>query len=192
MPGSTIHLMFANMIDENAPIEYFAGSILIDAVDDYHLKDKTHFRKRDDRFSAMCEYFRTLSDTQFNRGIMTHLYLDWRWDSCELNRFIEEYGDGWFVPYRADIARLSRHFSNSVPWIRELWQRLYDLPTDRYGEIPMATTEDARRFMENGYASLSKPSEPTKFFHPDQAEHFLKMAALEYPQFIAEHIKCKK
>lgn len=184
MPGSTLHLMFARLLNKKGSTAYFAGSVAYDAVADFHEKDKTHFRKTDDRIHKIIDYVRTLPKSDWNNGIITHLYLDWRWDECELARFIEYHGEGWFKPYRADISRISHHFSNSLPWCHPLWRDIYDMPQSQYGEIPRATGDDVREFLCFGYHSQLETRDYPLFYLPDQVEHFLQMAALEYPQFL--------
>lgn len=184
MPGSTLHLMFARLLNEQGSTAYFAGSVAYDAVKDFHQKDKTHFRKTDDRIHKIINYARTLPKTDWNEGIITHLYLDWRWDECELARFIEYYGEGWFAPYRADISRVSHYFAHKLPWCHDLWRQIYDMPQEQYGEIPLAKPENVREFITLGYNSQLETRDYPKLFLPNQVELFLQMTALEYPQFL--------
>ena len=184
MPGSTIHLMFARMLKEQGSTAYFAGSVAYDAVADYHEKDKTHFRKTEGRIQKIIDYARSLPKCDWNDGVITHLYLDWRWDECELNRFIECHGEGWFKPYRADISRVSHHFAHKLPWCHGLWRDIYDMPQSQYGEIPRATGDNVRDFICMGYHSQLETRDYPKFFLPEHVEHFLQMTALEYPWFL--------
>lgn len=184
MPGSTIHIMFAHMLEPEASDRYFAGCVAPDAVEDYHIKDKTHFRKIPDRAARIAAFIRGLPDNDWCRGMMTHLYLDWRWDMCELERFIALHGEGWFRPYREDISRLSRYFSHRFAYCGDIWRRIYELPIGEYGVVPEADSAAVREFITAGYRSSQQPSEPPRLFMPDEAERFLEMAALEYPRFL--------
>lgn len=183
MPGSTIHIMFAHLLNPNASTEFYAGSIAIDAVDDYHEKDKTHFRKIPNRAQKLYEYAKSLPKNDFNEGMISHLYLDWRWDACELNRFIDEHGEGWFKPYRTDLSKISHHFSNTLPYVKEIWKRIYELPIEKFGDVPSATPQMVRNFVDFGYESSKETRDEPIVFHADEVLHFLEMTALEYKRF---------
>lgn len=184
MPGSTFHIIFADMLRDNASPEYYAGAIAIDAVSDYHLKDKTHFRKMENRSLKIAEFAKSLPRNDFYDGMITHLYLDMRWDMCEIERFKDELTDDWFLPYRSELSKTGHYLSNTVSKAQKIWDMIYKLPIENYGEVPLATTQMVENFIKNSYKSQKEQKEYPMYFYPDEVECFLKMAALEYPRYL--------
>ena len=184
MPGSTMHLMFAKLINPNGSIKYFTGAIAPDAVRDRYEKDKTHFRNMPDRAHKLMEFAKSLTKSDFNEGMITHLYLDWRWDSCEIQRFADLYGKDWFIPYRRELSRIGHFYSNNDEWCKHIWRKIYDLPMSEYEPVPSSTDSMLRDFINTAFESQMEQRDEPKLFCSDEVDEFLKMTALEYPRFI--------
>lgn len=53
MPGSMIHLIVAKKVRPNASDLFYLGTIAPDAVNDWQIKDITHFRNLENREPAL-------------------------------------------------------------------------------------------------------------------------------------------
>lgn len=185
MPGSTMHLMFAKLVNPQGSLKYFTGSIAPDAVRDRYEKDKTHFRNMPDRAHKLMGFAKSLPKSDFNEGMITHLYLDWRWDSCEIQRFADLYGKDWFVPYRRELSRIGHYYSNNDEWCKRIWREIYEMPMSKYEPVPCSTDQMLRDFINTAYESQMEKRDEPKLFCSDEVDEFLKMTALEYPRFIS-------
>jgi hypothetical protein len=180
MPGSMIHLLSAYSICENTPDMLFLGSIAPDAVSNRETKEHTHFRNLDDRRPALIELAKKTKGN-FAEGMLLHLYLDWRWDTYFLKRFIAQTDDDWFPAYRNEIQHAGAYAFHHTAWAADIWKRIDEIAESDYGEIPSATSAELKDFVSrNRIWHENNSLAPSSAFPPDEIAEFIAKTAKEY------------
>lgn len=182
MPGSMIHLLVAHKIDPARSTLYYVGNIAPDAVTAWKEKDKTHFRDLADRSGALAALAaRTPAGDDFAEGILLHLYTDWRWDVLARDEFIKTAGSDWFSQYRYELSLASNYAFHGTDWAMDIWERICRCDMSEYGEIPGATANDLRDFIDRIYKwYIENKTEASSAFTPEFVENFVSEITPEY------------
>ena len=180
MPGSMIHLLVANKVNPRGSTLFYLGNIAPDAVVGWHDKDITHFRNLDDRQPSLISLANdTISD--FDEGILLHLYFDWKWDFIVLQKYINETGDDWLIPYRNELSLSGNYAFHNTGWAKQLWHDMDALDKDSYGTTPGASADDVKNFINrNNKWHNENITEPSTAFPPGMIERFTTRIANEY------------
>ena len=179
MPCSMIHLFAAKKVRPEGSILFFIGNLAPDAVTDWHEKDIVHFRNVD-RQSALISLAKETSG-DFAEGILLHLYLDWKWDECVRQKFIDNTGDDWFAPYRGELSLVGSYAFHNTDWAKQLWINMESLDTSCYGVTPCATAGDVLNFIRRNISwHNDNVTESSTAFPPDLIDKFTTLTANEY------------
>jgi len=180
MPGSMIHLIGAKKVKPNGNALYFLGNIAPDAVDDRRDKDITHFRDLNDRGPALISLAKeTMGD--FAEGVLLHLYFDWRWDATILQKFIDNFGGDWFLPYRNELSLAGSYAFHHYEWAKQLWNDMDLISIGDQGVTPRASAEDVKNFISrNNKWNNENILGPSAAFPPDLIDDFTTQIADEF------------
>ena len=134
MPSSMIHLLAAYKYDPKSSVAFFIGNIVPDIISEWKEKDRSHFRDRKDRLNALKELANTINiNDDFNRGVLLHLYLDYKWDTYPMKKFKEGFEkDTWFRPYRYEISLAGAWLYHNRDWSKDLWEKIISCPMTSY------------------------------------------------------------
>ena len=101
MPSSMIHLSVAKRINSNTEIDFYIGNLAPDSILDSKKKEENHLRNNPNREIALKEFTSTIDKNNvYLKGIVLHLFVDWKWDTLMMAEFAKKNGDGWFPKYR--------------------------------------------------------------------------------------------
>ncbi|MCK5129573.1 MAG: hypothetical protein KAQ68_06965 [Clostridiales bacterium] len=133
MPGTMIHLLLAEKIHNDYPIEYYIGSFAPDTISkhkDYSwkLKDELHFRGIENRFKKLTQFAKALDmSIPYYEGYILHLFFDMHWDKDCLVPFIENHtNDDWFTSYRNEISLSSSWIFHNNKKINKRWKDVFN------------------------------------------------------------------
>ena len=180
-----IHLITARKARPSPGAVFLAGSVAPDAVGGtWKNKDFYHFRDLDR--AAREEALRSLAAATdprdcFAEGSLLHLYVDYKWDTAMRDPFIAKHGENWYPPYKTEIVNSSCYARHNTPDGARLWEKLLSCKPEDYGNIPGATGEELRAFIERNkrwYDENKTP--PSAVFTPEIVECFTDEAAREY------------
>ena len=126
MPTSIPHLIAAKKYNPNAPLDFYIGNIAPDVVKGTD-KDITHFRNSPDMLAAI-KNFALENDpkNEYIKGIVLHLFVDYKWAEIVLADFVNREGRGVFKSgkYREEIDRLASDSFHSTEWADGLFQQM--------------------------------------------------------------------
>lgn len=180
MPGSMIHLITANKVKPDGSTLYYLGNIAPDAVIDWHDKDITHFRNLEDRQSALAAFAQKVTN-DFSEGVLLHLYLDWKWDTVIRQKYIDEVGDDWFVPYRNELSLSGSYAFHNTKWAKQIWYDMDLIDVSSYGVTPCASVMDVKKFLSlNNKWHNENAIGPSLAFPPNIINEFTDEVAREY------------
>ena len=187
MPSCMIHLHTAHLLRGGRSILFCLGSVAPDAIDDWRVKDSTHLRDIPDRAAALEKIAReTDARDDFAEGALLHLYADWRWDACQLERYWASLGGrpeggDWVPAYRREISLASAWIYHHSPWARPLWEELLAVPLEHYSPLPGMDKNDIRAYLTRNFQwHENNPGPPSAFYPPQEVEEFLQAAVEGY------------
>ena len=180
MPGLMLHLIAAHKVRPASSALFYTGNLAPDAVSEWKRKDHTHFRDLEDRQPALARLARhAVSD--FDEGVLLHLYFDWRWDTVVRQEFINQAGEEWFAPYRREIALSSGYAFHHTAWAGQVWDAVSAVDPRDYGETPDASPEEVRDLiLRNDKWHRENDIGPSAYFTPERIEAFTDQVAREY------------
>ena len=136
-----IHLMFAMKVNPQGSDQFYLGNIAPDAVNDWKVKTKTHFRDLQDRNKSLRKLERN-ARCDFDEGMLLHLYLDYKWDVFMIKKFKEQSGQDWFQEYREEVCIACSYFYHKYSWASDIWKRMDSVPIHDYKNVPSASDAD--------------------------------------------------
>lgn len=207
MPSHSIHLLVAYKYDPTGSPEFYVGNIVPDTVRDREDKDRTHLRNlpESERPSALAEIARRLDLSRaVNLGAVLHLYTDILWDTSHLKRYMESYGEGWFLPYRQQTAIAGAWMYHHIPEIKKLWETVAKaVESGLKIDVGAITCECIRGSCEkecgvdcgdvksmilyNYNWNITHDPEPSTAFPPDLIDEFAEGAARSFTEFLREY-----
>ena len=207
MPSHSIHLLVAYNFEPNGSPEFYTGCIAPDAVRDREDKDRTHLRDlpEHERPGALAGLSRKLDLSRGeNLGAVLHLYTDILWDTSHLKRYIESYGEGWFLPYRHETAIAGAWMFHHMPHIRRLWEVVADAAEKGIGfnackavcegvfpgceKLCGTQCGDVRgMILYNFNWNKTHNPEPSQAFPPSVISEFANHAARSFAEFLKEY-----
>jgi len=183
-----IHLQTARLLRGERSVLFCLGAIAPDAIEDWRVKDRTHFRQAEDRASALLEIAQTTDPRDdFAEGVLLHMYSDWLWDSDQLRRYWDALGgrpEGgeWVPAYRREIALASARIYRHSPWARPLWEELLAVPQAQYCPLACMEKQDIREYLTRNFAwhedNAGAPC--SAFYPPEEVERFVVGVAEGY------------
>ena len=176
MSSLTIHLYTASLLEPNGSDSFFIGNIAPDSVQVWQDKEHRHLRDRTDREAALNELWDNYYYADdYSRGAVTHLWLDWFWDQTGLDSYKKWHGEGWFLPYRAEISKAGSYLFYNVPKVHEIWDRIAAAPESICENVKYDAGGDVRGLIERNYKwHLENDTGASEFFKPEYVENFAR------------------
>jgi hypothetical protein len=182
-----IHLLTAYKYNPNGSAQFWIGSVAPDLISERTEKDKTHFRDRLDRPSALMDLAQTMDlNNDLNKGILLHLIADYYWDTGAMQNFIENWKDGsWFLPYRQEIALAGAWLFHHKDWSKKVWNEMLEYPISNCKDKHGIITGDLNAFINRSYKWHSESDiGPSQYFTPDFVEEFTSRVALDFKEWL--------
>lgn len=207
MPSHSIHLLVAYKYNPSGSAEFYIGNIAPDAVRDREDKDRTHLRNlpETERVVALAGLAKRLDlSRDENLGAVLHLYTDILWDTSQLKRYIQSYGEGWFRPYRQQTAIAGAWMYHNLPEIRRLWELVAGAVENSLavnacriicerilGDCKIGCGVECGNVREmilyNYSWNVANNPDPSPAFPPDVIERFADSAARSFAAFLRDH-----
>ncbi len=184
MPGTMIHLMLAKLIEPNGSDLFYLGNIAPDAVPDWKVKEKTHFRDLTSREEPLINLAKNAND-DFSKGMLLHLFFDYKWDTQVLRPFANKIGEEWFKPYRKELSDAGSYFYHKLDWASDIWQKIDNVKISDYGIVPSASDDDLKHFVHKSYVWHRDTIIPESYCFSDKfVNDFVEKTANEYKQWL--------
>lgn len=153
MPSSMIHLLTAYKYDPKSSVMFLLGNLIPDSVSEWKAKDIIHFRDKEDRIGALREFANSLDlKNKLNLGILLHLFLDNKWDSDSMKKFIESYnGEDWIHAYRNEIALASAWYYHHSQWSTQTWNDMELYSRTTYDDMNGFIKENIVNFVQRNH-----------------------------------------
>ena len=197
MPSYMIHLLAARLADDTRGPLYYVGSLAPDACrSSWREKDHAHLRDHPDRAQALAAIARRVDPgDDFAEGALLHLYVDWKWDTKHLRRWLDVNDAGdyqWVEGYKNEISLASAWLYWSHDWAPGLWESMLATKPGDYGELEGIAPEDIYSLMSRGHRWLREhKGPPSAFYPPDVAERFARETAKGYRAWRRENSNFK-
>jgi len=147
MPSSVIHLLVAKKINPIADIAFYIGNIAPDAVSDEQKKNIIHLRNVPDREIALKDYILKVNNkNEYIKGIILHLFVDWKWDKLIIPDFEKEHGKNKYG--QAMITATLDAFHNTE-WSYQLWEQMELCENYDFIETEYILKNEIRSFINN-------------------------------------------
>ena len=187
MPSSMIHLLTAYKYNPNACQTFFIGNIAPDSVSDWKEKDKSHFRDKTDRLVALKNLALSIDlSSDFNKGILLHLFLDYHWDTDPMKNYIKMCKeDKWFQSYREEIALAGGWIYHNTEWGKAIWNEMMECPPEVYEDIHGIKKEEVFDFIvRNSKWHKENNIGPSSAFEPEYIDKFTSKVAKEFKNWL--------
>jgi hypothetical protein len=183
MPRTTIHFLAAEKLNPNAGIDFHIGNIAPDAIRKENQKIAFHFRDAADRQQALKEFaLKAGSQNEYLKGIIFHLFVDWKWDTMMVPKFAEKHGDNWNQKYIEEtLLAVICTFRNNE-WISDILKQMEVWDTSSYVETDYITPKDIGMFVKGWRKGLqsAKQTEISSEFSPLVIERFMNDTVEEF------------
>jgi hypothetical protein len=189
MPSVMIHLLAAYKYDPNSSGLFWVGNIAPDCISGWKEKDRLHLRDCKDRLNALGELaLKEDLHNDFNKGIIFHLYLDYKWDISAFKGYIEENTDeNWLWNYRHEIALASAWYYHRLEWTKRIWDDIM-----AYTEIMCDNNfgynnKDIVNYISGTYKWHNENNiGPSSVFPPEYIEKFTDKAVVDFKNWLTE------
>jgi len=176
-----VHLMVAKVIEPSGSLDFYIGNVAPDTVKDREQKRVTHLRNVPDRESALRELALRLNGNDYLKGILLHLFVDWKWDTTLMTDFAQQEGEGWHAEYFSEISLMAAYAYHHISWSSDLWAKMETC--DDYSFVPTEyLTKEAikRRIAEQHKWSMENDIGPSVAFPPELVDKFVNGSANEF------------
>lgn len=190
MPSSMIHLLTAYKYNPNSSGLFWVGNIAPDCISGWREKDRLHLRDRTDRLNALRELALNVNlHDDMSRGIILHLYLDYKWDIFSLKRYIEEYGgEDWLLPYRNEISLASAWYYHHTEWSKGVWNDMTACPVFLCDNNLGYNNEAIISYIDRNYKWHDENNiGPSSVFTPDFIDGFTDKVVKEFRNWLMEY-----
>jgi len=175
-----MHLLAASKTRPTGSILFYIGNIAPDAVSNRHDKDIFHLRNLQDRLPTLISLAKNTSG-DFAEGLLLHLYVDWKWDTTIMQKYINETGQGWFAQYRNELSLAASYLFHHTDWAKKILGDMDTLDTACYGNTPGVSVTDVKNWVSRGNKWHNENNiGPSSVFTPDLVENFASLVAEEY------------
>jgi len=191
MPRTTIHFLAAYKVNPNAGIDFHVGNIAPDTIRNENQKISFHFRDVTDRQQALNEFaLKVNSQNEYLKGIILHLFVDWKWDTTILPQFVEKHGDNWKQKYDEETLLVAIYAFRSNEWICEILKQMEVWDTSGYVETDYITAKEIGYFVKGWRKGLqsSKQREISTEFSPPVIERFMNDTIQEFKEWYSSLI----
>jgi len=189
MPGLMVHLLTARKFSSNPSVAFMVGNVAPDSVHGWKEKDESHFRDRPDRLSALRE-LATSADisSDFSKGVILHLFLDYYWDINPRDTFIKNYtGEDWFPAYRNEIALSSAWLYHNKSWSTAVWDEMAAYPVEKYDDVHRLVRKDVFDLIQwNRDWHIGNNIGPSIAFSPEFIEEFTDRVASDFALLLSK------
>ena len=184
-----VHLLLARKVDPDAPTLFYIGNIAPDAVSEWKIKDKTHFRDIEDRTDTIKDLALHLDiNDAFSHGVLLHLFLDWKWDIGPFAKFkAEREGTDWFKAYRHELSLSGIWLYRRKPWSNVIWKNMAETDPSCFGHLDYISREDISRYIRRNYVWHEESNfGPSSVFTHEFVESFTDKAAPDFAEWKKE------
>ena len=147
MPSSMLHLLVAKKINPNASIDFYVGNIAPDAHKDQNIKTKTHLRDVYDRESALKELAQKAKN-EYLKGMLLHLYTDWKWEQTLLSDFAKKEGENWYEKYNEENSKMVAYAFHNTDWAYCLWEQMALCDGNNFIETEFISKDDVKLLIQ--------------------------------------------
>ncbi|MDR3314636.1 MAG: hypothetical protein LBS96_09335 [Oscillospiraceae bacterium] len=193
MPSVMQHLQVAWLLCPAGSPRYFAGALAPDGMRTWQAKEIAHLRTAPNRAAALADLARRTDPADdFAQAALLHLFVDWKWDTGPLRRFVEARGcrlgenhngrPPWLDAYHHELGLASAWLHRSAPWAGEVWQKLFACDPATYSPLPGITPEDIFDFITRSHRWLeeNRDAPPSTAFPPEMSEAFAVQVSKDY------------
>lgn len=186
MPSSMPHLIVAKKVNPNASVDFYVGNLSVDAIRDVDIKGKAHFENAPDMEIALKE-FAVNANNDYLKGVLLHLYVDWKWKTVYLTNFANEIGQNWLPKYREEISKITAYAFHSISWALELYEQLEQWNYDGFIETEYIKEENVKDYIHTTKKwQMDNKLEPSLAFPPELIEKFANDTAEDFKKWFAD------
>ena len=189
MPTWMPHLFVAKKVNPNAKTDFYIGNLAPDSPTSREKRDISHLRNSINMESELREFALKI-DTQneYLKGVLLHIFVDWKWESLIVPAFIEKIGEGWHKKMYWDEGDLvEAHGFHSTDWAYELWEQMDLCNTFDYIETHFIRKEDIKTLIRKGRKwMIQNKSEPSSIFTPVMLDNFASDTADSFIKWFAD------
>ena len=187
MPSSVIHLLVAKKINPNASIDFYIGNIAPDAVSNEQ-KAIIHLRDVPEREIALKDYIRKVSSkSEYMKGVILHLFVDWKWDTLIIADFEKIHGENWSSVYGKAMITATLNAHHNTEWSYKLWEQMEQFcDTFNFLETEYISKNDIKSFINNRrkWQTENKAESPS-LFSPNMIDEFVNDTANDFNNWIS-------
>jgi hypothetical protein len=183
--------MTAYKYNPNSGGLFWIGNIAPDCISGWKEKDRLHLRDREDRLNALGEMALTADlHDDLSRGIILHLYLDYKWDISSFKRYFEEHrdDDNWLLNYRNEISLASAWYYHHLEWSRQVWDDMMECTEFICDKNFGYSSKDITDYIHRVYKWHDENNiGPSSVYDPDFIEEFTDKAMTDFRNWLTEY-----
>ena len=186
MPSSMLHLIVAKNVNPNANIAFYIGNLAVDAIKGSRAKANAHFENILDMEGTLKELALTASD-DYSKGILLHLYVDWKWKTVYMTDFAKKMGEAWFLQYREEIGKITAYAFHNTYWAHDLYEQLERWDYDGFVETEFIKKENVKDYIRSSRKwHMENKLEPSTVFPPELIEIFAGNTAMDFSKWLTD------
>jgi hypothetical protein len=184
MPSSVIHLLVAKKVNPAADISFYIGNIILDAVPNEQNKAALHLRNVPEREIALKEYIlKVNSKNDYIKGIILHLFVDWKWDTLIIADFEKEHGSS---KYKQAMITATLDAFHNTEWSYEIWKKMGQCDLFDFAETEYLSKNDIKSFINNRKKwQMENKALSDSLFTPEIIDKFVNDTASVFNDWIS-------
>ena len=184
MPSSMIHLLTAYKYNPNAGSDFYIGNIAPDSIKD---KEIIHFRHYEDRLVALKNLTLDMDiNSEYCRGIILHLFLDYHWDTESIRDFrLKCTQEDWYSMYREEISLAGSWLFHNENFGKRLFLEMKAHPLYNNKNILGIKVDELMDFISRNYDWHMKNNiGPSFIYTPTYIDEFTSKVVVSFKDWI--------
>ena len=188
MPTYMIHLYVAKKVNPNAKIDFYIGNLAPDAVSDREKKVIGHLRNAPNMEAALKEFALKIDATnEYLKGILLHLFVDWKWNGSILADFAKQEGEGWYQKYYNEGELIEAYGFHNTDWAYDLWKQMDLCDYFNYVETDFIIKEEVKALINRSRKwKTANKTDPSAVFTPEIIKKFAEDTAADFTKWLSD------
>ena len=147
-----------------------------------------HLRNAPERETALKDYaLKSNNENEYIKGVVLHLFVDWKWNDTILADFAKSVGDGWYKKYHEEVGLIESYGTTKTPWLYALRQEMLLYSDYDFVETGFVSRQSIKTMLDNSDMwKVVNKTNPSLAFPCELIENFATNIAQEFAMWFSE------
>jgi len=187
MPVFMIHLFVAKKVNPDAGIDFYAGNLAPDAIQEGEIKNKVHLYDVPDWEDALRK-FASKANNDYLKGMVLHLFADKKFHAFwnENTRFPFREGKEFWEKYMEQNRKIDSYAYHNTEWAYSLYKKMENWDFSGFIETEFITKDDIKSRIQSHHKWLiANKLDSSTVFPPALVEKLVDDTAEEFNKWFS-------